>query len=68
MTIYALMIVLMVNTTGIADHISWHENVEVCRNRAPVEMYHFETTGRPVASATCIPVRVPGSGPERAPR
>lgn len=57
MTLYALTIVLVANTTGFADHVSWHESANACRGRAPVEMWHLETTGRAVASATCVPVR-----------
>jgi hypothetical protein len=47
---WALVLVL---TMGDQPIVSWHEDEAACHRRAPVEIFHAEVTGRPVAHAFC---------------
>lgn len=58
--IWALVLVTTLNTTGIPDRLSFFESEKECTRWIPVERFHLESTGRPVASATCVAIRRDG--------
>ena len=54
---WVLAIVLTFDT-AMPPTPTWHATLEDCQRHAPVRVFHFEVTGRPVAYVACHRVRL----------
>lgn len=55
---WALLVVLTLDAQ-FPPAPSWHATRADCEQHAAMRVYHYETTGRPVAHASCERVRMP---------
>ena len=55
---WALLVVLTLDAQ-FPPPPSWHATRADCERHAELRVYHYETTGRPVAHASCERVRMP---------
>lgn len=58
MTWWALTILLTLDAAALPP-VSWHATHAACERQAALEVWHLETTGRPVSAALCTPHRIP---------
>lgn len=55
---WALLVVLTLDAQ-FPPAPTWHATRAECEQHAAMRVYHYETTGRPVAHASCERVRMP---------
>lgn len=55
---WALLVVLTLDAQ-FPPPPTWHATLADCQRHAELRVYHYETTGRPVAHASCERVRMP---------